>query len=701
MRIKSICLSVVLFTLVSQLVCFSAFAALDVQRWSDLGKTGHEFLFSIPSSCQIDAEDFTRFLSDSSSKYSVSIIKSTSSLENNKQSLVVSGAFAWDTFPIDQLKLTGGDLPRGSYDFLASWNTGNKNQSGTVSSVGNIYPVSVQPIEKYTSDGGVISGQYLVTSIKAIDKNALLSDISTATGLDENALLSCGYGSDHSARPLVVASCGLLFIAISSYVLSVIAFPLVNAHSYGVLKLLGWKNSSSWWEMMKYPIFLSVGLSVAAIIAQVLLITGARCEYYCAAIAVAFLVIALMLVLSTVSLAIISKISSVSLTSKKMSFKPVIVFGLAMKICTAFVIAALIQMTAPMFNQCFDMLASKAKWAPYENLSVLSGAKLTQADMNLLSSNPSELGRKYASLYADINARYGGQFIQDSSSYDVARLTVNVNYLSNNCLLDEHREQISISENEGDRVILIPVSQRQHTDDIVSEEQSYLSKLYNGNLNRFGDKEVSSSLKYIYYQDRSFFLFDRSSSKDTLSAPIIQVITEGNVTTSEKSYLQMMGLSFPMKMDLTTAKAQELQSFLDASDTFGGNRIRVTTIGTALSEELLAQGSSFLTMMLYIFLLLLVGVAAGIIVTVTIFTVDRQKVCVKKLLGWKTLDRYGITPRIVALCDAIAIATVAISTKGAVAPAVAFLSLGLDFMFYMLVLVLFEKRNLPLMLKGE
>lgn len=356
-----------------------------------------------------------------------------------------------------------------------------------------------------------------------------------------------------------------------------------------------------------------------------------------------------------------------------------------------------------MFNQGIDLMVSRAAWAPYNDLYVLTGTTLTESDLDLLSSNPSSLAAKYASLYEIIDTQFGGQFIQSSGSDGTARITVNTKYLDDHNLLDEHGERISISDTEADRVVLIPASMKDETENVLDAEQAYLSRLYEGERNRFGVERAPSRLNYIYYKDgASFFLFsDSSSSEDVVTNPVIQVVTPSNVTLSEKSYLQNMGISFPMKMDLTASEAQRLQDYLDSSDVFKDNGIRVVTIQHALDEELTAQSGSFAAMMLAVLLFLGIGLTAGIVLSATIFAVDRQEICVKKLLGWGTMSRYGITPYLVALCDALAVAAIVLSTTGVVAPIVALFSFGLDFLLYMLALAMFERKNLHLMLKGE
>lgn len=651
----------------------------------------------------MNADAFIGLLESISDAQSVSIFKSTSSLQDGKQSLVVSGAFAWDTFPVDQLEVTGGSLPNTQNEYLASYDAGDAKQCGTISSTGNIYPVLVQSIQRYIADGGSVSGQYVVTSTQAIDRSAIMSELANATGLDESALVSRGFASVHSANSLVAVSCALLFIVVVSYVLAIVAFPLTNAYSFGVLKLLGWGNAASWWEMMRLPTVLSVALSAAATVGQMLLVPGARHTYYLAVLGTALLSTALILLLSALALAVVSRVPPAGLASKRQTFRPIIVCCLALKVGILLAIAALIQVTAPMFNQGLDLMVSRAAWAPYNDLYVLTGTTLTESDLDLLSSNPSSLAAKYASLYEIIDTQFGGQFIQSSGSDGTARITVNTKYLDDHNLLDEHGERIAISDTEADRVVLIPASMKDETENVLDAEQAYLSRLYEGERNRFGVERAPSRLNYIYYKDgASFFLFpDSSSSEDVVTNPVIQVVTPSNVTLSEKSYLQNMGISFPMKMDLTASEAQRLQDYLDSSDVFKDNGIRVVTIQHALDEELTAQSGSFAAMMLAVLLFLGIGLTAGIVLSATIFAVDRQEICVKKLLGWGTMSRYGITPYLVALCDALAVAAIVLSTTGVVAPIVALFSFGLDFLLYMLALAMFERKNLHLMLKGE
>lgn len=702
MKTKLICLSALLFALVSQLVCFSFFVASDVQRFSELGKTGHDFSFSIPITYLSDAEDFANTLSDISDKYSVSIVKSTSSIVDGTQSLVVSGAYTWETFPVEQLELTGGRLPEQQDEYLSSYNSESSNQCGTISSTGNIFPVIVQSLEKYFNDGGTVSGKYLVTSDEEVNIDAVVEDISSATGIDKASLLSDSFMSVHSADSFIVASGALLLVVLVSYILSVIAFPLTSAHSIGVLKLLGWSNCSAWWKMMRLPVILSAAASAVSISAQALLITGTRCEYYIGAVLSAVMAIGIILILSFASLFIVSRINPAGLTSRKTAFRPIVAFGLMVKVCIIASVVLLIQVSAPMFDSWFDMIVNRSKWTQYETLYTLSGATLTESDLDSLSSNPRSLAKKYASLYDTINS-YNGLYILNTSSQNTSRMTVNANYLDEVGLVDEDGREIAIPEDESNRVVLVPLSMKYNSANIISEEQAYLSNLFEGNFNRFGEDSPSSQLSYIFYQDdRSFFLLsEQPSSSDSLTNPVIHVITEANATTSEKSYLQNMGMSFPMKMDITESEAEDLQNYIRSSDVFADNNIRVTSVTDALDEEFAAQGSSFAMMILAVLVFLSVGLAAGAIMSATIFAVDRQQICVKKLLGWGRMSRYGVLPYAIAIFDLLAALCVIIATGGISAILVASFAFGLDFLLYMIVLASFEKRNLPLMLKGE
>ena len=703
MRSKFICASAMLVILMLQVFCFASFAALDVQRWSNLGSTGHEFAFSVSEQSQIGNSDFLRLLHETADEYSVSILKSTSTFVGERQSLVVSGVYTWDSFPTDQLDLTSGEPPVRDEEFLASYGSGSPDQCGTVSSVGNFYPVRIQSMESYLEgENSSVQGSYLITSVSETDEAAIVEALSKGLGVDEELVSGTSNGSTHSAGSLVVSSMALLLVSLASFALSLVAYPLTNAHSVGVLKLMGWSGRSAWLEMMKAPLLLSGGLAVAAVFAQALLVDGARASYYLASVLLAVISLLLMTAVSLLALLAISKVSPIGLIARSSSFGVVRYSGLILKVAATASAAAIVCVVAPAFTRGAEMLSQRSSLRPYEDYYVLLGGVLTNSDLEALSTSTSTLARKYAGLYDLVNEPFGGLFVLDGSVDEIHRVTINVNCLNASHIVDESGNPIQVSEKEEGRIVLIPISKKADTERLIAREQDYLSGLYASDLGRFG-VEGDPVLHYLYYKNEGSIPFLDSGSA-TLRAsedPVIHIMTGANATISEKSYLQNMDLDSPLKFDLTEGEAGALQETLDTSTDFGENKISVVTVKEAIATESSSQFASIVVVLLVVSVVLALGLAAGAVMSAALFAVKKREICVKRLLGWRTIDRYGVGPYCVLVVNLLAFAAICSQVSGLLPRLVAALFCSMDMALYLLTLSRYERKNLPLMLKGE
>lgn len=99
------------------------------------------------------------------SQYGATIIKTDRIYEDGKEIIYKSGVYTKDFFEGLPVKLESGRLPTTSNEWLASIDTKQENQVGTISDLFNDTPLVIMPLSDfYNSKSTDINGEYTIIS---------------------------------------------------------------------------------------------------------------------------------------------------------------------------------------------------------------------------------------------------------------------------------------------------------------------------------------------------------------------------------------------------------------------------------------------------------------------------------------------------------------------------------------------------------
>lgn len=702
MKHKIMCATYIICILFAQLLSYALGVWFEVRAVNNFGQTSSCMDIVIPKDWGGEPNDLEVLFSDISDQYSISVVKSTAELSGTKDITVFSGVYDWDTFPF-RLVLSQGRLPIGIDECAATLPSPGRLQVGTLASLGETCPVIIQSLHYYWSTGGEVVGQYRLTSNHSYDRDEVLSRISDDTGISVDRLVSVRPSSVLSGGPLLPLAVILCLAAFVAHFLVLAAFPALKSRDIGNLKALGWTNWEIWLHLNGVPLCLGLAVGIISVLLQIGFLPGFNENYFALLLAGTTVALLIATLLSFTAILMIGKIDIPSLSSGSVSFRPVLISGLFIKVALSFVMFGFLYATVPLVGELLALLSGQDDLHSSWNMSVIADYRLTSEDMDLLSSNSGDLGSKFSELYDVLSTEFSGEYCVDSSDEEAFRMTVNTNYLMNHPLYDEHGRKIIIPDNEVSRVVLIPLERKGQLDAILGQELSFADDVLKSSASKYGEICDSIRVNYLFYQRGYDQPAWKNGEMDDFgsSAPIYHVVTERNISTLEKSRLQLKALDSPMRFHLTEKEARSMEKKLSQMQGFEGNHIKIGKVSEVVGDQITAKFTSLGVVGVVTSIIFVFCFASSLLISSVLFVSEGKRNCVKRLLGWGKLERLGSTFAFLVIVDAVIIAIAAQSDRGALLAGALLLSFVPDLLLYQAAFSLCERRALPMLLKGD
>lgn len=438
-----LCVTAVVCLLFVTVALFSLWAYGDSQRVSFLGETEYSERLQVNGS-SVSADTVAAALDALSDAYDVSIMRVVSSLgDDGGQETVYAGAFSWDTFPVDQLCLLSGSVPSEGEGFLASWETGEPDQTGLMYSFAGSSRVSVRPLGEAVSDfaGETTSGSasegssasaapasatpalsgpdgiYLVTSTRPYDADAVNQALSQLFGLSVDELLSVR--TTHVSAPSVVMYASVAIAAVSgcAYLLFVVSAPVSDAKRIGVCKMLGWSGGATW-SSVAVPVLASQAcVAVLADALLLLLASPVGWDFVAALVAAQVVVVLLTQAMGALALLVIRRIPVASMLGNGVSLRVPLAASVSLKLLVVAGIVAVMAGMSGTFDDVVEQCRSVALWnREGGSYYVFASSALTDEQLRSVSSGDTAYSDKFASLYEMLNDEYGGCYVTAGES---------------------------------------------------------------------------------------------------------------------------------------------------------------------------------------------------------------------------------------------------------------------------------------------
>lgn len=687
----------------------------DKVRLGSLDSTNNNVEFYVRNST-IAPEKALEGFSEISEKHGVSIRKLTQDYIDGDTYTYYSGVFHEQTYPINQLQILYGHFPASSSQFLASYETFETNQVGTIFDFGQSDHIVIQSLQIYYSEKGLVDGTYQIVADVPFSSVDVINDISSLVGQDrEDLLLQSVFSALLPGNEMIYFGVALV-IAIITFLLFVVASAILHIKQVGVQKLLGWSN----FAILRYVL---AGMPVTSVLTIVIvdffilvLIKNWSIDFLISLITLEVLILLGVFALSLVSTMIIKKQGVNEVIKRSTSPRPIISTAYGLKIGFLILLTLFILQISPVLAEIEKESSAQSLWMDNGEYYVLSEVGLAEGDYDSLASEDTGLDDKFTSLYGYLNLELGGIYAYTeerttaTNPYEIGdnifyKMTVNPNYLAQFPVRTTDGEEIIINEDVKNRILLIPASLSNETDrykEYIMADLNGLNQVYS---KRHGIDNVNPlNVETIIYDDRNpVFSFNDSAGIDTnyeVDSPIFNIITESNVLLGEKAWIQTSGVNSPFKLNLNGDKKYKLEEYIEKSS-LAENRLRFDTIYNCMAETIsIYQTALYIMTALLIFVFIAGLIASLLLATVIIFSTKRR-IFVLKTLGASMLYTYRSEIIISCLLYAAMLITISLNSNSLVAILISLPVIAVDAGITYFLIYILEKRSIVAQLKGE
>lgn len=737
---KNVCLCVtgVACVLFVSVALFSLWVFRDSLRVSSLGQTEYSERLQV-NGTTASADTVAGALEALSDAYGVSIMKVVTTLdEEGSPETVYTGAFSWDTFPVDQLCLLSGSVPSDQTGYLASWDTGDPAQSGLMYSFASSSHVSVRPLG---ADGTGLSGAdgiYLVTSSRAFDSDAVNRALSQLFGLSVEDLLSVRTTQVSAPSAVSYAAVGIAVLSGCAYLLFVVTAPVSDAKRIGVCKMLGWSGGAVWASVAVPVVVSQAGMAALVDLLLLLLASPVGLDFVAVLVGAQALVVLLTQAMGAAALLVIRRIPVVSMLENGVSLRVPLVASVSLKLLVAAGIVAVMVGMSGTFDDVVEQCRSVALWnREGGSYYVFASSALTDEQLSSASSGDTRYDDKFASLWGLLNDAYDGRYVSASTSVPLegsqvgyrnlttgtsgstdpaaaargtsrewTEMDVNVNYLDEIGLTDEGGSPLRLDETESRRILLLPSTMPEEDRETVLSRVAYLlDTLHQAEAIRWGEAGKTWDESFdvlVYLGGTQLFSFSRDVGASTgylVEDPYFLVLTEANVTNMEKSSLALTGTGARMLLPIDEREASDLQSWL-AANGFADDRIELAPLSDAFSDQTALMLSSMGLVAEILALVLAFDAGTSWLLSSLLVLARGRRYAVERLLGWGWSVRHGRELLGVGMVALLAMAAMLVTGCGTVAVVAGVVCLGLDALVFLMVLRRFESRGVLALVKG-
>ncbi|MDR0501363.1 MAG: hypothetical protein LBG97_09035 [Coriobacteriales bacterium] len=680
----------------------------DAIRISALGNTKYTTEFYIKDT-SVSTSQALSFFRKLSSECNVSIVKVTEAYDDAPET-IYSGIFVNNLYPVNYIGLTDGRFIQDDNEFLASYNSNDSHQVGGLYEFMGNHKVSINSLSAYYDKKGIVNGTYRLISTESFNEQALLTKISDYFTIDVNALTqktsfkviqSSGIGEFGIAALVFIGLIFCLFIA---------SVPIRRAKEIGVQSLLGWSSFSIWKGYLKgIPLVFCATIAIFDI-GLLCFVSSYSLDFLFGLILVQIVALIVFICLTSLLLLLVNSKKTSSVLKDSMSLRPFFAIASITKLGYVVMLIVFTLIIAPSLTAYMTQIQTHQELLNQGDLYVINSFTQTKDDFDDMVNNNGRQGREnIISIYPLLNKNYGAIYSEgydsipagsSTSGKDLpARLIVNPNYLQSYTIFDVNSNKIIVNEDETAPVVLIPASK-------ITESEAALETLL-GMYSPFGasDNTGSQKPKIYYYQDsNSIFTFYISSSQadastgNYLQSPVIEVITEGNVSNNTLASLGITGISNPIKLPANTDMVA-LDNDLKKS-AVANNDIRFDTVKNVMAEQISKLQGVITTLFAAYIALFFASMAASIFLVQILIMAKRRWLLVAKLHAIPFYKRYAIEATVLLSVNILALLFAYLFSNNLVALLLLLVSAAADVVVAAFVISRLEKRNFSNQLKG-
>lgn len=368
-------------------------------------------------------DEFLQELKSIHSQYGATIIKTDRIYEDGKEIIYKSGVYTKDFFEGLPVKLESGRLPTTSNEWLASIDTKQENQVGTISDLFNDTPLVIMPLSDfYNSKSTDINGEYTIISSNK-NKEDILNALSLFLNESKNELVSADYRVAFGEGTIYFLTIILSAILLIIFCLMCVFYPISRLKEISVYKLNGYKAFDIWKKLNKDVLIAPIIIFIASIPIQKIAFPTMDLFYFIKLSCVQLILFVGAIGLSFLTLITVKRYSISNMLKNFFDFRISLYVSYIIKFAIFVGLVFTIPQLSSEVSRMIKEMQVKEAYQAQEDYVTLASFQLTGDGMQSFMNGTSQFNENLTNMFMDLTKSAKAGFVQ-SFWYDTEGLSL-------------------------------------------------------------------------------------------------------------------------------------------------------------------------------------------------------------------------------------------------------------------------------------
>ena len=663
-------------------------------------------------------DEFLQELKSIHSQYGATIIKTDRIYEDGKEIIYKSGVYTKDFFGGLPVKLESGRLPTTSNEWLASIDTKQENQVGTISDLFNDTPLVIMPLSDfYNSKSTDINGEYTIISSNK-NKEDILNALSLFLNESKNELVSADYRVAFGEGTIYFLTIILSAILLIIFCLMCVFYPISRLKEISVYKLNGYKAFDIWKKLNKDVLIVPIIIFIASIPIQKIVFPTMDLFYFIKLSCVQLILFVGAIGLSFLTLITVKRYSISNMLKNFFDFRISLYISYIIKFAIFVGLVFTIPQLSSEVSRMIKEMQVKEAYQAQEDYVTLASFQLTGDGMQSFMNGTSQFNENLTNMFMDLTKSAKAGFVQ-SFWYDTEGLGLFSSEIKmpNDVDTDTEFGYMLSNDNYYDRLQFdSSVSKEELFDQdflVIFAPESMKQK--EATLKYFGQTQIYSADSNIkmsaddvcvkYYKDNRKQIFSESlqlANEDHafFTNPVFVCLNDKYLKVFS-GYLTTQAISNPVRIYDSNENKRAINEGIKKYGLELNNLQFKNVLMSGYKEQIQISQSSSIVWVAILLLVICISILSSYYILLTILISRKKEIFVKKILGYSLFNRYKNEFIYFIMIYIFGLVQIMILSRSFTSMAIYVLLVLLDILIIFRMIYVKETKQLSTMLKGE
>lgn len=601
---------------------------------------------------------------------------------------------------------------------MASIDTKQENQVGTISDLFNDTPLVIMPLSDfYNSKSTDINGEYTIISSNK-NKEDILNALSLFLNESKNELVSADYRVAFGEGTIYFLTIILSAILLIIFCLMCVFYPISRLKEISVYKLNGYKAFDIWKKLNKDVLIVPIIIFIASIPIQKIVFPTMDLFYFIKLSCVQLILFVGAIGLSFLTLITVKRYSISNMLKNFFDFRISLYISYIIKFAIFVGLVFTIPQLSSEVSRMIKEMQVKEAYQAQEDYVTLASFQLTGDGMQSFMNGTSQFNENLTNMFMDLTKSAKAGFVQ-SFWYDTEGLGLFSSEIKmpNDVDTDTEFGYMLLNDNYYDRLQFdSSVSKEELFDQdslVIFAPESMKQK--EATLKYFGQTQIYSADSNIkmsaddvcvkYYKDNRKQIFSESlqlANEDHafFTNPVFVCLNDKYLKVFS-GYLTTQAISNPVRIYDSNENKRAINEGIKKYGLELNNLQFKNVLMSGYKEQIQISQSSSIVWVAILLLVICISILSSYYILLTILISRKKEIFVKKILGYSLFNRYKNEFIYFIMIYIFGLVQIMILSRSFTSMAIYVLLVLLDILIIFRMIYVKETKQLSTMLKGE